>query len=46
MRTLRPAALLLAGLSFPTLLLAQDQTESTTIGGQEESFLGRLDILY
>jgi hypothetical protein len=21
-------------------------TESTTVGGQEESFLGRLDILY
>jgi hypothetical protein len=36
MRTLRPAALVLAGLSFPTLLLAQDQPESTTIGGYGE----------
>ncbi|HZI72918.1 MAG TPA: hypothetical protein VFD73_02650, partial [Gemmatimonadales bacterium] len=36
MRTLRPAALLLAGLSLPTLLLAQDQSESTTIGGYGE----------
>ena len=36
MRTLRPAALLLAGLSLPTVLRAQDQPESTTIGGYGE----------